>query len=136
MPNQRYIKDGKATEELEFKLNMAHYVYMSELEPFCKGYGFEHELEGLKNVCGVYLIGSHATDSEWDNKNSDIDFKLLLPNMLPEAFDQYKRKVLDSMLHIGEKNKWIDLFAVNEKYKVDMPYADLTELWKSFKLEN
>ncbi|MEK6835311.1 MAG: hypothetical protein AABX61_03550 [Nanoarchaeota archaeon] len=133
MPNPRYIKDGKPTEELEFKLKMAHYIYVSELEPFCKGYSFEHELENLRNVKGVYLIGSHATDSKWDNENSDIDFKLLIPNMLPEAFDQYKRKVLDAMLHIGEKKKWIDLFAVNESYKVISPYFDLTSLWINFK---
>ena len=53
--------------------------------------------------------------------------------MLPEAFDQYKRKVLDAMLHIGEKKKWIDLFAVNESYKVISPYFDLTSLWINFK---
>jgi len=135
MPNPRYIKDGKPTEELEFKLKMAHYVYMSELEPFCKGYGFEHELENLRNIQGVYLIGSHATVSEWDDENSDIDFKLFMPEMLPEAFDQYKRKVLDAMLHIGEKKKWIDMFAVNRNDRVEYPFFDLTNMWKEFNQE-
>ena len=135
MVNPRYINNGKPTEELEFKLKMAHYVYMSELEPFCKGFSYEHEIENLKNVQGVFLIGSHATESEWDDENSDIDFKLLMPNMLPAAFDEYKRKILDSKLHIGKKNKWIDIFAVNELYKVDPPRYNLTYLWKDFNQE-
>ncbi len=132
MPNPRYIKDGKATKELLFKLNLAHYVYLSELEPFCKGFGYEHELENLRDVEGVYLIGSHANDGGWGNDTSDIDFKLFIPKMLPAAFDEYKRKVLDAKLHIGRKLDWIDMFAVNEKYKVDKPYFDLTHLWGSF----
>ncbi len=132
MPNPRYFKDGKATKELLFKLNMAHYIYMSELEPFCKGFGYEHEFQNLKNVKEVYLIGSHANPNGWSKDTSDVDFKLVIPNMLPAAFDEYKRKVLDSKLHIGKKPDWIDLFAVNEKYKVDLPYFDLTLLWESF----
>ena len=136
MPNPRYIKDGKATEELEFKLKMAHYVYMSELELFCKSFSFEHESETLRNVQGVYLIGSHAKDSGWSNDTSDIDFKLFIPNLLRDAFNQYKRKVLDVKLLTGEKPNWIDLYAVNERYKVDSPYTDLTGLWKSFEIQN
>ena len=136
MPNPRYVKNGIPTQELEEKLKYAHYVYMNEVGPFCRGFGLDHELENLKDIKGVYLIGSHATDSEWDNKESDIDFKLLIPNLLPDAFDQYKRKILDDKLHIGTKPTWIDLFAVNEKYKVDPPYTDLTSLWNSFKLQD
>ena len=132
MSNPRYFKDGKATKELLFKLNMAHYVYLNELEPFCKGYGYEHEYQNLKNVKGVYLIGSHAENSGWSNDTSDIDFKLVIPDMLPAAFDEYKRKILDSKLHIGKKPDWIDLFAVNERYKIDQPYYDLTRIWNSF----
>ena len=132
MPNPRYVKDGRATREVIFKLNLAHYIYMSELEPFCRGFGYEHDLQNLKNVEGIFLIGSHANDNGWSNKTSDIDFKLVIPKMLPAAFDEYKRKILDSKLHIGKKPDWIDLFAVNEKYKVDPPYFDLTSIWHSF----
>ncbi|MEK6835787.1 MAG: hypothetical protein AABX55_02075 [Nanoarchaeota archaeon] len=135
MPNPRYIKDGKLTEELEFKLKLAHYVYISELEPFCKGYGYDHELENLRNVKGVYLIGSHAQESGWDDEKSDIDFRLLIPNMLPEAFDQYKRKILDAKLHIGKKPDWIDLFASQRDDQILQPMYNLTNLWKEFNQE-
>ena len=132
MPNPRYIKDGKPTKELEFKLEFAHYVYMFELEPFCRGFSYEHELENLKNIQGVYLIGSHAQDSGWDNEKSDIDFRLLIPDMLPAAFDEYKRKHLDSKLHIGIKPNWIDLFASQRSDQILKPRYELTDLWHKF----
>ena len=135
MPNPRYIKNGKATDELEFKLKMAHYVYMSELEPFCKGFGYEHELENLRNIQAVYLIGSHAQDSGWDDEKSDIDFRFLIQNMLPATFDEYKRKILDSMLHIGEKRNWIDIFASQRDDQIHEPRYSLTCLWKEFNQE-
>jgi hypothetical protein len=135
MPNPRYIKGERITSELEFKLKLAHYVYMSELGPFCRGFGYEHELENLRNIGGVYLIGSHAQDSGWDNEKSDIDFKFLIPNMLPAAFDEYKRKILDTKLHIGKKPDWIDIFACQRKDQVLPPSYDLTWLWKEFDQE-
>src|SRR3989344_3678661 len=132
MPNPRYVMNGMPTDELKFKLKMAYYVYYSELEPFCKGFGYEFELENLKKVKGVYLIGSHAEDSGWSNDTSDIDFRLLLPDMLPAAFDEYKRKVLDSKLHIGKKPDWIDIFASQRNDQIFKPRFDLTGMWNGF----
>ena len=134
MPNPRYFKDEKPTGELEFKLQLAHYVYTSTLKPFCKSFCYEHELENLRKVEGVYLIGSHAKDTGWKNETSDIDFKLFIPDMLPAVFTHYKRIVLDQRLLIGEKKDWIDVYAVNKLYKITEPRFDLTELWNKFKM--
>ncbi len=130
MPNPRFIGDnGEPTVELLLKLEKAKRVYFQNLESFCNNNSFS--VNEMKDIRGVYLIGSHAKACDWDNENSDVNFKLVLPFALPMNLFEYKRKVLDPILchkHL-KKSKWIDLFFVREEYQVFPPHIDLTEYW-------
>lgn len=130
MPNPRFIgKENEPTVELLLKLARAKEVYLGNLERFCLEEGINPE--ELKKVDRVYLIGSHATEDNWNDKESDVDFKLIVPNALPMYLLEYKRKILDPILcpKNEKKSRWIDLFFVREDYQVLPPRIDLTEYW-------
>jgi|SRR3989344_140452 len=128
MPNPRYLsKEGIPTVELLGKLYLAKQVFHSNLGWFCETHGFQ--AEELKNIAGVYLIGSHAEEDGWNDNTSDLDIKLVNGSAFPENLHRYKREVLDKLLHQGEKRRWVDLFFVGEEYQVTQPWWDLTEYW-------
>ena len=58
-----------------------------------------------------------------------LNFLFFIPSMLPTAFIEFKKKILDDKLHIGKKPDWIDIYAENAVYKVDHPYVEITDLW-------
>ena len=140
MPNPRYIQLKKQGEiyiaepsvELLRKIKTASNVFYSNLGWFCEQNGFlERE---LAEISGVYLIGSHATESKWDDDTSDVDFKLLNPIATPSDLHQYKRDVLDRLLCQGgseNKKRWIDLFFAQRDDQIMDPRFDLTSYWKS-----
>jgi hypothetical protein len=129
MPNPRYLsREGEPTVELLMKIYHAKKTYFSELKSFCQNEFIDERT--LKKIQTVYLIGSHAEESGWDNDGSDIDLKLVVPNAIPENLFRYKRKVLDKMLCSSERKKdWIDLYFVREDYQVTAPRYDLTKHW-------
>lgn len=128
MPNPRYLtSDGEPTVELIDKLCTARQVYFSNLEWFCQKHGLSQE--EFKAIRGIFLIGSHANDSGWQDETSDLDFKLVNSEALPEHLFTYKREVLDKLLHQGEKKRWIDLFFAREDYQVTDPKWNLTTYW-------
>jgi predicted nucleotidyltransferase len=116
MANPRYIsKQGEPTVELLQRLVRAKETYFSNLEKFCELHHIHPD--EMKKVDEVYLIGSHATESDWHNETSDIDFKLVIPDALPMDLFRYKREVLDPLLcpKDQEKFRWIDLFFCQRK---------------------
>ena len=128
MPNPRYLSiHGEPTVELLQKLLRAKQVFYGNLEWFCEKNAFD--AKELGDIQGVYLIGSHAKDEGWHDQQSDLDLKLINPSALPADLLEYKRKVLDKLLHEGEKYRWIDLFFVRELYQVTDPKWDLTRYW-------
>lgn len=130
MANPRYIgKDEEPTVELLQRLSTAKNTYFGNLEKFCSEKHISSQ--EMKSVEGVYLIGSHATDTDWHNDTSDIDFKLVIPEALPMDLFEYKRKVLDPTLCPKnlEKFRWVDLFFVREEYQVLHPRFDVTSYW-------
>jgi len=134
MPNPRYISNnGEPTVELLQRLTQAKQVYFSNLSWFCEKQAF-HPNE-LEKISEVYLIGSHAQENGWHNDTSDIDFKLINKEALPEQLHVYKREVLDPVLHIGEKKRWIDLWFAREDYQITSPRWNLTSYWDSISIE-
>lgn len=133
MPNPRYMsREGIPTVELLDKLNWAKEVYMTNLEWFCRKHSFDiSELNTLKSI---FLIGSHAKERGWHNETSDLDFKIVNPLALPQDLHTYKREVLDPLLHIGAKKRWVDLFFVSEEYQVLKPRWDVTSYWHNLKV--
>jgi hypothetical protein len=131
MPNPRYFQNGKATTELSEKLAIAKKVYFGNLDSFCSKYCIESE--PFRDITGVFLIGSHAEENEWNNETSDLDIKLINPSAVPDYLRVYKQKVLDPQLHLGEKPNWIDLFFARELYQVLNPRWDITQEWKDAK---
>lgn len=130
MANPRYIsRKNEPTVELLQKLARAKKVYFDNLEDFCSHQRIEPT--DLKKIDRIYLIGSHATEGDWHNDTSDIDFKLVMPDAIPMDLFNYKRNVLDPILCSpeGEKFRWIDLFFVREDYQVLNPRFDLTSYW-------
>lgn len=128
MPNPRYIsRNGEPSVELLQKLREGRMVFESNLPWFCQRHGFN--LNEIKKVNGVYLVGSHASERDWHNDTSDIDFALVVPDALPENLHRYKREVLDRLLHVGEKRRWIDLYFLREDYQVTDPRVELTPYW-------
>ncbi len=139
MPNPRYIgKNDEPTQEMISKLEIAKTVYLGKLEEFCQGQGVPWELENMKNITNVYLIGSHAYEFKWDNDKSDIDIAIVLPDALPEICHLYKRKVLDKILCPNnlEKRRWIDIFSLREDYQVLKPRYLLTQQWNNLDISN
>ncbi|MEM4181828.1 MAG: hypothetical protein QXX68_01595 [Candidatus Pacearchaeota archaeon] len=135
MPNQRFLdKEGNPTVELLLKLERAKKVYLGNLENFCQeNFIFPDDFRLVEKV---YLIGSHATENNWDNERSDVDFKLVVPNALPMDLLEYKRKVLDPILKqkTEEKRRWIDLYFVHSDYQVLPPRFDLTDYWYNIEI--
>lgn len=130
MPNPRFIdREGNPTVELLNKLAKAKEVYLGNLENFCEKW--EVDKEKMKLVEGVYLIGSHATENSWEDNNSDVDFKLIVPSALPMDLFRYKKEILDPILcpRDQQKRRWIDLFFVHSEYQVLPPRYDLTKYW-------
>lgn len=130
MANPRYLsRTNEPTVELLQKIARAKQVYFGNLEEFCSHQSIDSS--ELKKIDKLYLIGSHATEGEWHNDTSDIDFKLVMPDAIPMDLFNYKRKVLDPILCSpeGEKFRWIDLFFVREDYQVLNPRFDLTQFW-------
>lgn len=130
MPNPRYLtREGEPSVELLRKLSRAKSVFYDNLPKFCKDNFFD--LKELNTIERVFLIGSHATDSEWDNDSSDLDIKLINPRAIPENLWRYKKTILDPILCDQEKEKryWIDLFFARELYQVLEPRWDLTGYW-------
>lgn len=129
MPNPRYLtEEGEPQVELLKKLSLAKQTYFNNLEQFCKKYSFD--LNELSSIGRVFLIGSHATENDWDDDSSDLDLKLVNSKAIPENLWRYKREVLDTKLHVGEKKRWIDLFFAREDYQVTPPRWDLTRYWE------
>lgn len=129
MANPRYLTDeGEPTVELLKKLSHAKNIYFRNLEQFCEKYVLEPR--DFRDIRNVFLIGSHATDKEWDDSHSDLDLKLVNPSAIPEYFWKYKKEILDPQLCIGEKKRWIDLFFARELYQVLLPRWDLTKYWE------
>jgi len=129
MPNPRYLTEGGEPQvELLRKLSLAKQTYFHNLYSFCQKYSFDsRELSAIEKV---FLIGSHATEKDWNDESSDLDLKLVNSVALPENLWRYKREVLDPKLHIGEKKRWIDLFFAREDYQVTSPKWDLTKYWR------
>jgi len=130
MPNPRYFIK-KATPELVKKLAIAKKVYLENLTPFCEKYCINSE--PFRDITGVFLIGSHAEENEWDNETSDLDIKLINPSAVPDYLRVYKQQVLDPQLHLGKKPNWIDLFFARELYQVLNPRWDITQEWNANK---
>jgi predicted nucleotidyltransferase len=128
MPNPRYLSyEGEPSVELLKKLSRTKKVYFGDLEKFCHRYALDpHD---FKNIQNVFLIGSHATDKEWDDRSSDLDFKIVNPSIIPEYLWKYKREILDPKLCIGEKRRWIDVFFARELYQVLLPRWELIAYW-------
>ena len=139
MPNPRYLVYpdydnwmGEPTVELLEKMERAKNVYFKNLGAFCRKYSFD--INDMSHIEKVYLIGSHATEDEWNDGTSDLDLKLVNPAALPMWLHTYKRNVLDPQLNSGkEKKRWIDLFFAREEYQVLPPKWDLTDYWISLK---
>lgn len=128
MPNPRYLTEkGEPTVELLQKMSIAKHVYFENLKNFCEKYSFD--FDSISDIENVYLIGSHATENEWNNESSDLDLKLVNPSAIPENLWRYKREVLDPLLHVGEKRRWIDLFFSREDYQVTSPKFSLGKYW-------
>jgi hypothetical protein len=128
MPNPRYLtKEGEPTVEMLQKLSLAKKVYFENLPSFCQ----KHYLDeiSLGDIKQIFLIGSHATENEWDDNSSDLDLKLVNPSAIPENLWRYKKEILNPALCIGEKKRWIDLFFAREEYQVLDPKWDLTPYW-------
>ena len=135
MPNPRYLsKEGEPTVELLMKLYSAKKVYFENLELFCsEEYVNKKNLESVEKI---YLIGSHAQEEGWHDDTSDIDFKLVMPNAIPENLFRYKRKVLDKILcSSSEKKRWVDLYFVRQDYQVLRPRWDVTGAWNDIVLD-
>ena len=134
MPNPRYMSyGGEPSVELLDKMTRAKQVYIGNLGWFCPKHAFEPK--DFRDVRGVFLIGSHATDSDWKDDTSDLDLKLIVPAPLPAQLHTYKREVLDRLLHEGEKKRWIDLFFAREDYQVTLPRWDVTSYWNGLSIE-
>lgn len=131
MANPRYLtSEGIPQVELLKKLSIAKAVYYGQLRKFCKKHSISaKELSAIEKV---FLIGSHAEESGWDNNTSDLDLKLINSTAIPENLWRYKREVLDSMLCDQGKDKkyWIDLYFARDDYQVLNPKWDLTKYWQ------
>jgi hypothetical protein len=142
MPNPRYVrvrKEGKifvAEPTVEFlsRLATAKEVYHTNLNWFCDKHGFCKQ--DFLDIQGVYLIGSHATDNDWQDETSDLDLKLVNPTALPADLHLYKREVLNPLLcRSPEKKRWIDLYFVHDEYQVMPPRYDVIQHWKDLSIE-
>lgn len=130
MPNPRYIdENGIPTKELLEKLKIAKETYHRNLCTFCNTYSFD--INQLGDIESVFLIGSQATEEEWDDEKSDIDFKLVNSSAPINALYGYKRGTLNRKLLRGEKRDWIDFFFASGEQEVSHPRVDLTEYWMS-----
>jgi predicted nucleotidyltransferase len=128
MPNPRYLtSDGEPTVELLKKLSLAKDVYFRNLESFCNKHGVE--INDLRDIHNVFLIGSHAQDTGWNDNFSDLDLKIVNPLAIPEYLWKYKKEILDPSLCVGKKKRWIDLFFAREEYQVLPPRWSLIEYW-------
>ncbi len=129
MPNPRYLtSQGEPTVELLKKMSFAKKVYYENLDKFCEKWAIEKK--DLENITNVYVIGSHATEKDWNDDTSDLDLKLVNPNAIPENLWRYKREILDPHLHLGEKKRWVDLFFAREDYQVTNPKFSVVDYWK------
>lgn len=135
MANPRYVsRDNEPTVELFMKLYKAKKVYFENLDIFCEKEVIEKK--GLEVFDKIYLIGSHVEQDGWNNDTSDIDFKIVNSEAVPENLFRYKRKVLDTILCSSERKRdWIDLFFVGADYQVLDPKVDLTIYWNQIKLD-
>jgi len=124
--------EGEPTVELLQKLTRAKQVFYGNLEWFCEKWGYD--AQELKIVEGVYLIGSHAKEQGWNDETSDLDFKIVNSQALPESLHRYKREVLNRLLNQGDKKRWIDLYFSQRSDQVLPPSWDLTEYWKRLEL--
>jgi len=135
MPNPRYLvypnyekETGEPTVELLDKMAKAKEIYYRHLGRFCNKWHFD--INEMSHIEDVFLIGSHATEDEWDNETSDLDLKLINPSALPMWLYQYKREILDPKLCAGmEKFRWVDVFFAREEYQVLKPRWKLTDYW-------
>jgi len=135
MPNPRYLvypnyenEKGEPTVELLGKMQRAKGVYFRNLGGFCRKYFFD--INDMSHIEEVYLIGSHATDEEWNDETSDLDLKLVNPAAPPMWLHLYKKEILDPTLNRDkEKKRWIDLFFAREDYQVMPPRWNLTKYW-------
>ncbi|MFZ1970608.1 MAG: hypothetical protein WAU65_00285 [Candidatus Nanoarchaeia archaeon] len=130
MPNPRYLtENGQPQVELLKKLSLAKRTFYENLPSFCQQNYLN--LEELKSIDGVFLIGSHATKNEWHNDSSDLDLKLINSRAVPENLWRYKRIILDPILcdQSKEKRYWIDLYFALKNYQVTSPKWDLTKYW-------
>jgi hypothetical protein len=128
MPNPRYLtNEGEPTVELLQKLSLAKGIYLNNLPEFCDRHFFD--VSDFLDIQNVFLIGSHAEKRGWNNDTSDLDFKIVNPTVIPEHAWKYKRDVLDPMLKIGEKRRWVDLFFAREIYQVIEPKWSLIKYW-------
>lgn len=128
MPNPRYLTEkGEPTVELLQKMSLAKKVYYENIDSFCQKWSINQN--DLTDIKEVYLIGSHATEAEWQDEKSDLDLKLVNPSAIPENLWRYKKEVLDPKLHLGEKKRWVDLFFAREDYQVTNPKFPVGEYW-------
>ncbi len=129
MANPRYVLDNdEPSVELLEKLNLARQVYFNNLDWFCDKWAYnKNEMSFIKSV---WLIGSHTTDTDWRDETSDLDLKLVVPAGMSENLYRYKREVLDPLLCIGEKKRWIDMFFARREDQVMPPRVDLTAAWE------
>lgn len=128
MPNPRYLsKEGIPTPELLEKLHTAKLAYFGSLPLFNQKWGTDKS--GLEKIVKVCVIGSHANDQGWKDETSDLDLKLVTPEMDAELVRDFKNNFLRRLLCQGEKRHWIDLFFVHEEYQVTPPRFDVTEYW-------
>lgn len=128
MANPRYITvKGKPTQPLMDKIKRAHEIYHANLEWFTGKYGLD--VEEFKDNRKLFLIGSQAEETVWNDAFSDVDFKLLNRRVLPMSLQIYKKEVLDPLLHDGEKRDWIDMWFAQRDDQIRAPRYDLTRYW-------
>ena len=136
MPNPRFMsKEGEPSVDLLMRLYKAKKVYLENLSEFCKKEHFEKG--DLEEISEVYLIGSHASEDNWMDETSDIDFALVMPLATPQNLFEYKRKVLNPILCASERKRdWVDLYFLRQDYQITDPKFKITKAWKDIKLEN
>lgn len=135
MPNPRYLSnEGEPTVELLMKLYKAKKTYFENLDAFCEMEFVDKS--SLMNFENAYLVGSHASENNWMDDKSDIDFVFVNSMAIPENLFRYKRKVLNKILCSSERKRdWIDLYFVRKDYQVTEPRFDITNSWEDIKLD-
>ena len=129
MPNPRYLTEqGEPTVELLQKLSLVKKIYFEGVSKF--SYKYSLDKTDFGDIQNIFLIGSHANKTGWNNETSDLDLKIVNPSVLPEFLWKYKKEVLNPFLCFGrEKKRWIDVFFAREDYQVTFPRWELIEYW-------